>query len=764
MKRFFTKQLLFLFFCWLYTSNSAMAQYIEVNTDYSVEELIKDIFLGARNSTCIEIENIRISGWDGPEGKSYGYFSRGTSTFELSEGIILSTGLAKDAKGPNSSLQDFYPKDGSWRGDQDLIDVLDMYGLPSDYILNATFLEFDFVSHLTERISFDYIFLSEEYREENTKYSDAFAFLIKKADSTEPYQNIALIPGTNIPVTSLSINHIHHSNYFGGFNGVHMPTNFNGQTKILKATTKVEKGIKYHIKLVIADHGDRLGRYDSAVMLKAGSFVGNIDLGDDLLVENNTALCRGNSHTIDATVADAVVYRWYKNNEELIGQNEPKLEVNEAGMYEVFIELSNGCTVAGKVIVEEYPTAKITENEFFFCDDNFDDVISIQLHDLTERIIEDFYPIYDAKFYLNQHDAELNSKNEISTVELNSSEPEKKIYLRTQTKDCPATIHEISLMMDKKSTFSSNTLLSFCDDDLDGKVEVYLPDFITQDYEYALFYLTAEEAEKNQNAIANAYTLTSSVDLYVRFKESNKCPTIEKISLEFKQPNTSTLLDEVTICKGTTTNLDAGEGFDSYLWSTGETTSTIYGVSVGKYWVKLGSNGCEYLQFVEVKEAEDIVIEKIEIQNQTITIYASGGVPPYEYALDNGNYQTSNSFHQVEVGSHTVKVRSTVLDCHPTEKNFIMLQFQNFISPNGDGKNDVLDFSDLRSKENPSMKIFNRYGKLIFEGTSSNNFIWDGKQNGYRQETGSYWYKLEWTEPGSTQVQKISNSIILKNK
>ena len=54
--------------------------------------------------------------------------------------------------------------------------------------------------------------------------------------------------------------------------------------------------------------------------------------------------------------------------------------------------------------------------------------------------------------------------------------------------------------------------------------------------------------------------------------------------------------------------------------------------------MKLGSNGCEYLQFVEVKEAEDIVIEKIEIQNQTITIYASGGVPPYEYALDNGNY------------------------------------------------------------------------------------------------------------------------------
>lgn len=764
MKRIFTKQRLFFFFSCLFTSTFVTAQYIEVDTDYTEEELVKDIFLGARNSTCIEIENIKISGWDGPEGKSYGYFSKGTSTFELPEGIILSTGLAKDAEGPNSTLQDFYPRDGSWKGDKDLIDILNKYELPSDNILNATFLEFDFVSHLTEQISFDYIFLSEEYRDENTEYSDAFAFLIKKADTADSYQNIALVPGTNIPVTSLTINHENHSNYFGGFNGVYTPTNFNGQTKILKATTKVEKGVKYHIKLVIADHGDRYGRYDSAVMLKAGSFVGNIDLGEDLLVENNTALCRGESHTIDAFTADAIAYRWYKNNEELIGENLPKLEVTEAGLYEVFIELTNGCTVAGKVNVEEYPTAKITQNEFYFCDDDFDDALSIDLNNLKERIIEDYYPIYQTKFYHNLLDAELNSENDIFTVELNSSVPEKKIYLRVQTQDCSATVHEISLLMDEKSTFTSNPLLSFCDDDLDGKVEVYLPDFITQNYEYALFYLTEEDAENNRNTLDNTYTLTSSVDLYVRFKESNKCPTIEKISLELKQPNASALLEYVTICKGSTTTLAAGEGFDSYLWSTGETTSTINEVSPGKYWVKLSSNGCEYQQFVEVKEAKDIVIDKIEIQNQTITIYASGGVPPYEYALDNGNFQTSNNFHQVGVGPHTVKVRSTVLDCHPTEKNFIMLQFQNFISPNGDGKNDVLDFSDLRSKENPSMKIFNRYGKLIFEGTSLNNFIWDGKQNGYPQETGSYWYQVEWTEPGTTQIQKVSNSILLKNK
>ena len=75
-------------------------------------------------------------------------------------------GSALKAKGPNTTLL----SDGDnsiWEGDSDLSDAMnDSY---TNY-KNATYLEFDFVAHLTTGISFQYMFLSEEYRTSNCKY------------------------------------------------------------------------------------------------------------------------------------------------------------------------------------------------------------------------------------------------------------------------------------------------------------------------------------------------------------------------------------------------------------------------------------------------------------------------------------------------------------------------------------------------------------------------------------------------------------------
>ena len=210
-------------------------QYISVDTNYTADQLVRNIFFGSQSTNCISVSNVQINGYDFGNGdKSFGYFNRNGSNFDLNEGIILSTGSAQTAVGPNNYIQTADRNspfaNPSWGGDNDLINVLQQANLNSDNILNATVLEFDFKALKSNKISFEYMFLSEEYREGNCKYSDAFAFLIKKANTADPYQNIALVPDTFIPVSTLTINASancpRNIDYFGSYNDLTPFQNF----------------------------------------------------------------------------------------------------------------------------------------------------------------------------------------------------------------------------------------------------------------------------------------------------------------------------------------------------------------------------------------------------------------------------------------------------------------------------------------------------------------------------------------------------------
>lgn len=73
------------------------AQYINVSTSFTANDLV-DKLIGTNNN-CLLISNVSISGWDfGAGDTSYGFFTKGSSNFEIDEGIILSTGKAKKLK------------------------------------------------------------------------------------------------------------------------------------------------------------------------------------------------------------------------------------------------------------------------------------------------------------------------------------------------------------------------------------------------------------------------------------------------------------------------------------------------------------------------------------------------------------------------------------------------------------------------------------------------------------------------------------------
>jgi hypothetical protein len=81
------------FFC-VAVTNYTKAQYINTNITYTAQDLV-DKFIGAQNASCITVSNVSATGeLFGGTDLSYGYFDKGSSNFEIDEGIILSgTGI-----------------------------------------------------------------------------------------------------------------------------------------------------------------------------------------------------------------------------------------------------------------------------------------------------------------------------------------------------------------------------------------------------------------------------------------------------------------------------------------------------------------------------------------------------------------------------------------------------------------------------------------------------------------------------------------------
>lgn len=219
----------------------------------------------------------------------------------LQKGLILTTGQAALAIGPNdnqlASINNASPGDA----DLDALSTQSGNFLPS---FDACIVELDvFVS--SDELTFEYAFGSEEYPEfVGDGFNDIFAFLVSGPGiSGNPAignaQNVAVLPGTNIPIEIETVNNLVNWTYYR--NTENSPfIRYDGMTidnlgvkKTLTARIPVIPCNLYRLKLAIADRGDAV--YDSGVFLSDISGGGPslsvaFASGIDYLVEN----CSGN--------------------------------------------------------------------------------------------------------------------------------------------------------------------------------------------------------------------------------------------------------------------------------------------------------------------------------------------------------------------------------------------------------------------------------------------------------------------------------------
>lgn len=247
---------------------------INVDGNYSIQSLVEDIFV---KGGCKNISNIKSIG----PADGIGYFDNGGEVIGIDEGIIFATGPIGNALGPNENTETSGELNSGGDGDLDRLASAD--------VSDAVGFEFDFVP-LDSLVTFRYVFASEEYCEyAGSKFNDVFGFFISgpgiNGSFSDNGENVALLPGTNDYVSINSVNHLNNSEYYISnelredarscnkpFAGTSFASliEYDGFTRVLTATLRLEPCQTYHLRLVVGDVSDNL--FDSAVFLEAESF------------------------------------------------------------------------------------------------------------------------------------------------------------------------------------------------------------------------------------------------------------------------------------------------------------------------------------------------------------------------------------------------------------------------------------------------------------------------------------------------------------
>ena len=497
---------------------------------YSVEELVEDVLI---NSSCAEVSNIIFStGTDFNSTNGIGYFSGNGISFPFTEGILLTTGNASDASGPEAGT--LSSGDITWPGDQDLADAIPDLDFSESF--NATYIQFDFVP-LANTIGFNFVFASEEYGTFQCQYTDAFAFLLTNND-TGITSNLALVPGSNDPISVLSVRDNTHNNscpssneeffaaYYGatGLPEIDSPIDYRGHTVSMFAGASVTPNTSYSIKLVISDALD--SSYDAAVFLEAGSFDLGGNLGEDVTIEAGNALCLGDTITLDSQLEGAD-HIWYFNGEIIEDESNSIIEISEAGTYSVDIVFGEECATSDSILVEYKPTPIIDSvSDLVLCN------AGNPLFDLTDNDSLILGSQDSAEFNISYHNSEYDAENDIDPIISNLSNysidgDTEIIYVRIEdvvSQSC-FTIGSFELILTGAPPISSVSDLVLCDDISNDGIEVFnlelqtpdiLGDLSPESYDVT-YYITFDDANQELNQLDLLHETSSNLEpIFVR--------------------------------------------------------------------------------------------------------------------------------------------------------------------------------------------------------------------------------------------------------
>ncbi len=560
--------------------------------------------------TGITISNVTMTASPSATGFFIHY---GGTQLNLDSGIVLSSGYAQTTfmfglNGPqvaDASNDLFFPGDAS----------LDALVAPNS-TQDAAVLEFDFVP-LGDSVKFRYVFSSEEYPEYVcSQWNDVFAFFISGPGITGT-RNLAVVPGTNIPVTINSINSGSPGSagslpvcqamgpgspfsqyYISNLNNSHFT--HDGYTKVLTAASAVTPCQVYHLKIAIADASD--GILDSGVFLEAGSLK-----SDPIQIFDSLPVLNGYPYMVEGCQPGGI---------EIVRSRKSTTSMN--------VNLAFGGNAGNGTDVQTLPSAvSIPAN---------DSIVFVPIVPIVDNIAEGTDTL---KIYISNGCQLLNGYFLDSIIIL--------------IKD-----------FDTLGVQPADTVVC-----KNAQVQLTANGNFT-----AIQWLPATGL--NNNAIANPMATATVSSTYIATATLGSCTSVDSVKFRVKSLQ---LLSKADInCKNGTTGEIRVSGGDAWKAPVSYninnqpygTDSSFLNLPPGNYTVRvMDPTGCiDSIQvtlvqaFADLQLADSIVTASCTGINGQAILSASGGLMPYSYSIDGNSYASNNSF-SITGGNHTLYVKDS---------------------------------------------------------------------------------------------------------
>lgn len=297
--------------------------------------------------------------------------------------------------------------------------------------------------------------------------------------------------------------------------------------------------------------------------------------------------------------------------------------------------------------------------------------------------------------------------------------------------------------------------------------------------------IVAQSSEQNPT-----FTLTKSGEYYLKLVATSGNGCMDMLTFQFHAPipPDAFFLDSMTICPGDTMPLWPGaDDLYDYVWSPASslsdtiapnpfafpTTTTTYAVTVTG----------DFSPCVVEKEVEVVVVSPGSLTaTATPEIVLPGESSQLEAVLPGGHYfnwrppgtlSNPNIADPVATPPVTTEyIVSTSLTSGCTIRDTVVVAvrslfceepfvfFPTGFSPNGDGKNDVLQL-ESNIVDEVYWVIYNRWGEKVFEANSLDD-AWDGAFRGQPQPTEAYGYYLRVRCVGGEEFVKKGNVTLLR--